>query len=105
MSQSKAHILRRLSKIGRKVIEYAYVSGQCRQTINVNVFAVITKYPRPSDNWIIKAFFDPSSADFFFRINLFEKLFQEYVLSGLIWVKAVCKSYQQTTLRDKELYD
>ena len=26
--QSKAHILRRFPKIGRKVIEYAYVSGQ-----------------------------------------------------------------------------
>ena len=34
-----------------------------------------------------------------------KKIFQEYVLSGLIWVKAVCKSYQQTTLRDKELKD
>ena len=31
--QSKAHILRRFPKIGRKVIEYSYVSGQCRQTI------------------------------------------------------------------------
>ena len=31
--QSKAHILRRFRKIGRKVIEYAYVSGQCRQII------------------------------------------------------------------------
>ena len=30
--QSKAHILRRLPKIGKKVIENAYVSGQCRQT-------------------------------------------------------------------------
>ena len=34
VNQSKAHILRRFPKIGRKVIEYAYVSGQCRQTIN-----------------------------------------------------------------------
>ena len=31
--QSKVRILRRLPKIGRKVIEYAHVSGQCRQTI------------------------------------------------------------------------
>ena len=31
--QSKAHILRRFTKIGRKGIEYSYVSGQCRQTI------------------------------------------------------------------------
>ena len=36
--QTKAHILRKLSKIGRKVIEYAYVSGQCRQTIYAYVF-------------------------------------------------------------------
>ena len=69
------------------------------------VFAVITKYPHPSDNWIIKALFWFVVCWFFFRINLFEKLFQEYVLSGLILVKAVCKSYQQTTLRDKELND
>ena len=27
------------------------------ECVNVNVFAVITKYPHPSDNWIIKAFF------------------------------------------------
>ena len=33
VQQSKAHILRRFPKIGRKVIEYSYVSGQCRQTI------------------------------------------------------------------------
>ena len=57
-----------------------------------------------------------SSADFFFRINFSEKFFQEYdqsqtvwikirpdVLSGLIWVQTVFKSYQQTTLGDKEL--
>ena len=25
------------------------------------------------------------------------------ILSGLIWVQTVCKSYQQTTLGDKEL--
>ena len=31
--QSKANILRRFPIIGRKVIEYAYVSGQCRQII------------------------------------------------------------------------
>ena len=37
MPQSKGHILRRFPKIGRKVIEYSYVSGQCRQTIQVNV--------------------------------------------------------------------
>ena len=61
--------------------------------------------PTPSIIGLSKPFFDLSSADFFFRINLFEKLFQEYVLSGLIWVKAVCKSYQQTTLRDKEFND
>ena len=30
--QSKAHILRRFPKTGRKVIAYSYVSGQCRQT-------------------------------------------------------------------------
>ena len=41
VQQYKAHILRRLLKIGRKVIEYAYVSGQCRQTILVwNYFEV-----------------------------------------------------------------
>ena len=26
------------------------------------------------------------------------------ILSGLVWVKTVCKSYQQTTLVDKELW-
>ena len=46
--------------------------------------------------------------DVFLKINFFEKLFQEYyqsvnVLSGLIWLQTVCKSYQQTTLGDKEL--
>ena len=61
--------------------------------------------PTPAIIGLSKPFYNLSSADFFFRINLFEKLFQEYVLSGLIWVKAVCKSYQQTTLRDKELND
>ena len=35
--QSKAHILRRFPKIGRKVIEYSYVSGQCRQTMQCNI--------------------------------------------------------------------
>ena len=30
--QSKAQNLRRLPKIGRKAIAYAYVSGKCRQT-------------------------------------------------------------------------
>ena len=34
MPKSKAHLLRRFLKIGRKVIEYSYISGQCRQTIN-----------------------------------------------------------------------
>ena len=34
LPQSKAHILRRIPKIGRKVIEYSYVSGQCGQTID-----------------------------------------------------------------------
>ena len=33
--QSKAHNLRRFSKIGSKVIEYSYVFSQCRQTIHV----------------------------------------------------------------------
>ena len=33
--QSKAHILRRFLKIGRKVIKYLYVSGQCRQIIAI----------------------------------------------------------------------
>ena len=61
--------------------------------------------PTPAINGLSKPFFALSSADFFFRINLFEKIFQEYVLAGLIWVKAVCKIYQQTTLKDKELTD
>ena len=52
---------------------------------------------------------------FFFKINFFEKFFQEYnkcqtvwiqirpgILLGLIWVQTVCKSYQQTTLVGKE---
>ena len=49
---------------------------------------------------------------FFFKIILFEKLFQEYHqsvkqfgtrTSGLIWIPTVCKSYQQTTLCGKEV--
>ena len=43
VSQSKAHILRKLPKIGRKVIEYAYVSGQCRQTI-CRIFTMFLLY-------------------------------------------------------------
>ena len=56
-----------------------------------------------------------SFADFF-KINFFEKFFQEYdqcqtvwiqirsdILSDLIWVQTVCESYQQTTLGDKKL--
>ena len=70
------------------------------------IFSLLSQnIPTPAIIGLSKPFFDLSSADFFFRINLFEKLFQEYVLSGLIWVKAVCKGYQQTTLRDKELND
>ena len=43
MPQSEAHTLQGLSKIGRKVIEYAYVSGQYKQTISVpmaNIWSV-----------------------------------------------------------------
>ena len=47
--QSKAHILRRFTKIGRKVIEYSYVSGQCRQTI-------LLLLPRSNDNVYICLF-------------------------------------------------
>ena len=52
----------------------------------------------------------------FFKINFFEKFFQQYhqcqtdwipirpdILSGLIWGQTVCKGYQQTTLVGKEL--
>ena len=48
----------------------------------------------------------------FFKINFFEKFFQEYdqslkqfgsSLSGLISAQTVCKSYQQATLGGKEL--
>ena len=50
--------------------------------------------------WVIlHAFW--SSVDFYFKINFFKKIFQEYcqsvVLSGLIWVQTVCKGYQQMT--------
>ena len=38
--QSKAHILLRLPKIRRMVIEYSYVSGQCRQTIKITLLLV-----------------------------------------------------------------
>ena len=38
--QSKAHILLRLPKIGRNVIEYSYVSGQYRQTIKITLILV-----------------------------------------------------------------
>ena len=40
LPQSEVHILRRFPKIGRKVIEYSYVSGQCRQTIPNSVGSV-----------------------------------------------------------------
>ena len=54
---------------------------------------------------------------FFFKINIFEKFFQEYIqivktvwiqirpdfLSGLIWVQIVCKDSKQTTLVGKRL--
>ena len=57
-----------------------------------------------------------SSADFF-QINFFEKKILDYhqsiklkwiqirpgILLGLIWNQTFCKSYQQTTLGDKEL--
>ena len=48
----------------------------------------------------------------FFKINLLKKFFEcqivwiqirPDILLGLIWVQTVCKSYQQTTLGDKEL--
>ena len=53
----------------------------------------------------------------FFKINFFEKFFQEYnqsvktvwiqirldILSGLIWIQTVYKGYQKMTLVDKEL--
>ena len=52
----------------------------------------------------------------FFKVNLYKIFFQEYhqcqkiwiqirqdVLSGLIWVQAVCKSYQQITPAGKGL--
>ena len=53
----------------------------------------------------------------FFQNQLFRKILSEIpflcqtvwiqirpdILSGLIWVQTVCKSYQQTTLVDKEL--
>ena len=48
VAQSKAHILRRFPKIRRKVIEYLYVSGQCRQTIFILVFMVLRCSTEPS---------------------------------------------------------
>ena len=42
MPQSKAHVLRRLPTIGRMVIEYAYVSGQCRQTVLEEMYNKLT---------------------------------------------------------------
>ena len=53
------------------------------------------------------------SADFF-KIIFFEKFFQEYhqsqtvwiqIRTDKIWVQAVCKSYQQTTLEGKVLIE
>ena len=51
----------------------------------------------------------------FFQNQLFQKILSRIlsesqivwpnVLSGLIWVQTVCKSYQQTTLGDKEFID
>ena len=48
-----------------------------------------------------------SSADFFFKINFFEKKneSQDQVLSGLIWIQVVCEGYQQTTQIGTELLD
>ena len=43
-----------------------------------------------------------SSTDFFSK-NSFRVSNSLDVLSGLIWFQTVCKSYQQTTLGDKEL--
>ena len=43
LPQSKAHILRRLPTIGRKVISHAYVSGHCRQTIISCIVAFSTR--------------------------------------------------------------
>ena len=74
--------------------------------LNLQVFSLLSQnIPTPAIIGLSKPFFDLSPADFFFQNQLVEKLFQEYVLSGLIWVKAVFKSNQQTTLRDKELND
>ena len=47
------------------------------------------------------------SADFF-QNQLFRKKFlgiPSDILSGLIWIQTVCKSYQQMTLVGKELKD
>ena len=61
-------------------------------------------------------FYAVLSPNDFFKVNLFKIFFQEYhqcqkiwiqirqdVLSGLIWVQAVCKSYQQITPAGKGL--
>ena len=52
--------------------------------------------------------------NFFFKINFFEKFFQNEcqadwiqnrpdILSNLVWVQAVCKGYHETTLGGNEL--
>ena len=47
------------------------------------------------------------SGDFIFKINIFEKFFQEYHESqtdgGPVWVQSVCKGYQQIALVAKDL--
>ena len=66
--------------------------------------------------WLLGNFTCFFSFTDFFKMNFFEKIFQEYhqyqtvwiqimltFCRGLIWVQMACKSYQQTTLIVKEL--
>ena len=84
--------------------------------IRSNIICLIfNSLPHPIP-WIFTTFL--SSADIF-QNQLFRKILSGIqsecqivwiqiwpdVLSGLIWVQTVCKSYQQTTLGDKELND
>ena len=64
--QPKAHILRRFPKIGRKVIEYSYVSGQCGQSITLFILTSIRFYfTLLAGNFLIIL-----SSAVFFKINL-----------------------------------
>ena len=76
--------------------------GKNKQTTTKNA-CKITQHAKLYAYWVNLHAFLPS-ADFFFKINFFEKFYRNTdVSSVLIWFQTVCKGYQQTTLVGKEL--